>query len=127
MLPRGGLPPRADLRIRRLRTAGQLAWPSRPDRQLRPWPSCQIWKLELRRGYLWRLDFDGFETTAVAPCHHDEHDVNFSSDHTQEIAPIAALALDPEQIAPSEDGKLNLAIEAAVSVVLEPNTDLTSN
>ena len=28
------------------------------------------------------LIFDGFETTAVAPCHHDEHDLNLSSGHT---------------------------------------------
>ena len=28
------------------------------------------------------LIFDGFETTPAAPCHHDEHDVNLSSDHT---------------------------------------------
>ena len=42
------------------------------------------------------LIFDGFETTTVAPRHHDEHDLNLSSGHTQEIAPITALALDPE-------------------------------
>ena len=42
------------------------------------------------------LTFDGFETTAAAPSHHDEHDVNLSSDHTQEIGPVTALALDPE-------------------------------
>ena len=28
------------------------------------------------------LIFDGFETTAAAPCHRDEHDLNLSSDHT---------------------------------------------
>ena len=27
------------------------------------------------------LIFDGFETTAVAPRHHDEHDLNLSSGH----------------------------------------------
>jgi len=73
------------------------------------------------------LIFDGFETTAGVLCHHDEHDVNLSSDHTQEIVPVAALALDPEQIAPSEDEKLNPAAEAADSTVLEPHTDLTSS
>jgi len=73
------------------------------------------------------LIFDGFETTAAAPCHRDEHDLNLSSDHTQEIAPVTALALDPEQIAPSEDGKLNPATEAADSAALEPHTDLTSS
>ena len=42
------------------------------------------------------LIFDGFETMAAAPCHHDEHDGNLSSDHTQEIARVTALALDPK-------------------------------
>ena len=41
------------------------------------------------------LIFDGLETSAVAPRHLDEHDLNLSSDHTQEIAPVTALALDP--------------------------------
>ena len=72
------------------------------------------------------LIFDGFKPTAAAPCHRDEHDLNLSSDHTQGIAPVSAPALDPEQIVPSEDGKLNPATEAADSAVLEPHTDSTS-
>ena len=72
------------------------------------------------------LIFDGFEPMTAAPYHHDEHDVNLSSDHTQELAPVTALALDPEQIAPSEDRKLNPATEAVDSTALEPHTDLTS-
>ena len=40
------------------------------------------------------LIFDGLEPTAAAPCHRDEHDLNLSSDHTQEIAPISAPTLD---------------------------------
>ena len=36
-----------DLCIRRLRTAVQLAWPSGADRELRPWPPGQVWKLKL--------------------------------------------------------------------------------
>ena len=71
------------------------------------------------------LIFDGFETTAAAPCHHDEHDVNLSSVHTKEVVRVAALAIDPEQIAPSEYRKLNPATEAADFAVLEPHTDLT--
>ena len=39
---------------------------------------------------------------------------------------MTTLALDPEQIATSEDGKLNPATEAADSAALEPHTDLTS-
>ena len=73
------------------------------------------------------LIFDGFETAAAAPCHLDEHDLNLSSDHIQEIAPVTTLALDPEQIVPSEDGKLNPAAEAADSVALEPHIDLSSS
>ena len=69
------------------------------------------------------LIFDGFETTAATPRHHDEHDLNLSSDHTQEIAPVTTLALDPEQITPSEDGKLKPATDAAVSAASEPHTD----
>ena len=73
------------------------------------------------------LIFDGFEPLIAAPCRHDEHDLNLSSDGVREIAPVTALALDPEQSAPSEDGRLNPATEAADSTALEPNTDLTSN
>ena len=40
---------------------------------------------------------------------------------------MTALAPDPEQIKPSEDGKLNPAMEAADSVVLVPHTDPTSS
>ena len=64
---------------------------------------------------------------SAAPYHYDEHDLNLSSDHTQEIAPATTLALDPEQIAPSEDGKLNPATEVANSAALEPHTDPTSS
>jgi hypothetical protein len=64
---------------------------------------------------------------AAAPCRRDEHDLNLSSDHTWEIAPVTALALDPEQTVPSEDGKLNPATEAADPAALEPHTDPTSN
>ena len=45
------------------------------------------------------LIFDGFEPMIAAPCSHDEHDLNLSSNHTEEIAPVTALALDMEQIA----------------------------
>ena len=59
------------------------------------------------------LIFTRFETAATTPGHPDEHDLNLSSDRIQEIASVTALALDPEQTAPSEDGKLNPATEAA--------------
>ena len=62
-----------------------------------------------------------------APHNHDEHDLNQSSDDVQEITPATALALDPVQIMPSEDGRMDPATEAAHSRVIEPNTDFTSN
>jgi len=53
------------------------------------------------------LIFTGFETAAIAPGHLDEHDLNLSSNHMQEIAPVTALALDPEHTAPSKDWRFN--------------------
>ena len=38
------------------RTAGQLAWPSGADRELRPWPPGQVWKLKLHNRHPRRLD-----------------------------------------------------------------------
>ena len=60
------------------------------------------------------LIFNGFETTAIAPPHSDEHDLNLSSDHIQEMVPIAATALELEQIVPSK---------TIDSMALEPHTD----
>ena len=70
--------------------------------------------------------FDAFKPMAAAPCHHDEHDLNLSSDRAQEIAPVSALALNPEQIVSSEDRKLNAATKAIDSAALEPHTDPAS-
>ena len=42
------------------------------------------------------LIFNGFETMAVAPCRHDEHDLNLSSDQIQEMVPVTTPALDLE-------------------------------
>ena len=41
------------------------------------------------------LIFDGFEPMTGTPYNHDEHDLDLQSDGVQEIAPTAALALDP--------------------------------
>ena len=73
------------------------------------------------------LIFDGFEPMKAAPCRHNEHDLNLSSGHAQEIAPVSALALDPEQTASSEDRKLSPAMEAADLAGFEPHTDPTSS
>ena len=69
------------------------------------------------------LIFNGFETPALALPRFDEHDLNLSSDHIQELVPVDTLASEPEWIAPSEDGKLNPATEAAESAALEPHID----
>ena len=58
------------------------------------------------------LTFDGSETTMIAPPRPDEHDLNLSSDHIQEMVPVAAMALELEQIVPSE---------ATESAALEPH------
>ena len=42
------------------------------------------------------LIFDGFEPMTAIAGHHDEHDLDLSSGHTQEIAPVTALALKPK-------------------------------
>ena len=42
------------------------------------------------------LIFKGFEPAAIAPPHLDERDLNLSSDHTQEMVPVAATALEPK-------------------------------
>ena len=58
--------------------------------------------------------FDGFEPMSGAPHSHDEHDLALPSDDVREITPAAAPALNPEQIAPSEDEWMDLATEAAL-------------
>ena len=59
------------------------------------------------------LIFDVFEPMTAAPCSHDEDDLNLSSDHGEEIAPVTTLALDPVHIVPSEDGRMDPATETA--------------
>ena len=61
-----------------------------------------------------------------APHSHDEHDLALPPDSVQEITPATTPALNPEQIAPPEDGWIDPATEAALSVAIELNTDFTS-
>ena len=61
------------------------------------------------------------------PNSRDEHDLDLPSDGVQEITPAAALALNPVEIAPSKDGRMDPAMEAAHSTAIEANTDFTSN
>ena len=72
------------------------------------------------------LIFDGFEPMSGVAHSHDEHDLALPSDGVREITPLSTPALDTEPIAPSEDGWMDPAMEAAHSSVLEPNTDSTS-
>ena len=85
MQSRGSFPPRTDLRIWRLHTAGQLAWPSRADRQLRPGHQISFGNLDYVADIRGDLIFQG-----ITP-------------------PTSALALDPERIARSKDGLSELA------------------
>ena len=61
-----------------------------------------------------------------APYSCNEHDLDLPSDVAQEITLAAALALNPVQIVPSEDGRMDPTTEAAHSTVIEPNIDFTS-
>ena len=72
------------------------------------------------------LIFDGFEPMSGMPNYRDEHDLDLPSDIVREIAPAAAPRINPEQIAPSEDGWMDPATEAAHSAAIEPNTNFTS-
>ena len=60
-----------------------------------------------------------------APHNHDEHDLALPSDSVREITPTTTSALYAEQIAPSEDRWIDPAMEAALSVAIEPDTDFT--
>ena len=61
-----------------------------------------------------------------APHNHNEHDLALSADCVREITPVTTPAFNLEQIAPSEDGWIDLVMEVALSVAIEPNTDFTS-
>ena len=69
--------------------------------------------------------FDGFEPLPSVPHGHDEHDLALPSDSVQETTPATTLTLNSEPIAPSMDGWIDPATEAAFSAAIEPNIDLT--
>ena len=72
------------------------------------------------------LIFDGFKPMTAVPGHHDEHDLDLSSGHSQEIAPGTVLALEPEwtaslsmiegAIKPNDDDTEELSMKAPMSV-----------
>ena len=71
------------------------------------------------------LIFDGFEPLPCASCGHDEYDLALPSDSVQEITPAAAPTLNSEPVAPTMDGWIDPATEAAFSAVIKPSIDLT--
>ena len=71
------------------------------------------------------LIFDGFEPMSDAPHSHDEHDVTLPSNDVREMASATTPTVNPEQIAPSESGGIDPAMEAALSVEIVPDTDFT--
>ena len=72
------------------------------------------------------LIFDGFKPLPSALHSLDEHDLALPSNSAQDIAPATAPTLNSELITPSMDGWIDPAMEAALSVAIEPNTDFTS-
>ena len=56
------------------------------------------------------------------PDGHDGHDLDLPSDIIREITPTEAPGINPEQIAPSEDGWMDPATEALSSAAIEPLT-----
>ena len=69
--------------------------------------------------------FGGFEPRSDAPHSRDEHDVTLPSDNVQEIASATTPPINTEQVTPSESGGMDPAMEAALLVAIEPDTDFT--
>ena len=69
------------------------------------------------------LIFDGFKPMSGASHSHDEHEVTLPLDNVREITSATTPAFNPEQIAPSKDGGIDPAMEAALSGAMEPDTD----
>ena len=68
------------------------------------------------------LIFDGFEPQPSAPHCHDGHDLALPPNSALEAAPASAPTLNSEPTAPIEDGWLDTASGAAISMAIEPNT-----
>ena len=68
--------------------------------------------------------FDGFEPRPSAPHCHDGHDLALPPDSVQKAAQVSAPTLRSEPTALIEDGWLDTTSGAAISTVIEPNTNL---
>ena len=60
-----------------------------------------------------------------APHGRGEQDVTLPSDNVREIASAATPVVNSERVAPPESGGIDPAMEAALSVAMEPDTDFT--
>ena len=70
------------------------------------------------------LIFDGFEPQPSVPHCHDGQDLALPPNSALEAAPASPPTLNSEPIAPIEDGWLDTASGAAISMAIEPNTSL---
>ena len=70
------------------------------------------------------LIFDGFEPQPSMPHCHEGHDLALPPDSRQSAALVSAPTLSSEPTAPVEDGWLDAASGAAISMAVEPNTNL---
>ena len=68
------------------------------------------------------LIFDGFEPLPSAPHCHDEPDLALPPNSALKAAPASASTLNLEPTAPIEDGWLDAASGAAISMAIKPNT-----
>ena len=68
------------------------------------------------------LIFDGSEPQPSMPHCHDGHDLALPPNSALEAAPASAPTLNSEPTAPIEDGRLDTASGAAISMEIEPNT-----
>ena len=70
------------------------------------------------------LIFDEFDPQPGAPHCRDGYDLALPPDGTPEVAPASAPTLSSEPAEPIEDGWLDTASGAVVSMAIEPNTSL---
>ena len=70
------------------------------------------------------LIFDRFEPQSSVPHCHDGHDLALPPDSSQSAAQVSAPTLNSEPTAPVEDGWLDAASGAALSMAIEPYTSL---
>ena len=93
--PGGGFPPRTDLSIRRLRTAGNSLGHLEQVESYTPGHQVRFGNLNYTADIRGDLIFDRFEPMSGAPHSHNEHDLALPSDGVREIAHAVTPALNP--------------------------------